>query len=94
MAIKGNKCFQRAEYAEAVDWYERSISSGEMPDWVYWNTSCAYAYLKNIDNVFKYLDQAVEHGFTDVDFFQNSPHFTTLHETEEWNALIEKLTTV
>jgi len=92
MAMKGNKCFQRADYAEAVDWHERSISSGEMPVWVYWNTACAYAYLEDQDNVFKYLDQAVERGFTDVDFYRNSPHFTAFHGTEDWNVLIEKLT--
>lgn len=91
MAMKGNKCFQRGEYAESVDWYERSISGGDMPDWIYWNAACAYATLKDQDKVFKYLSKAVEHGFSDVDFYQNSPHFTAFHDTSEWVDLIAML---
>ena len=91
MAMKGNKCFQRADYAESVDWYKRSISGGDMPVWVYWNAACAYAYLKDQDKVIKYLGQAVEHGFSDVDLTQNSPHFTAFHDTSEWIDLIGEL---
>jgi hypothetical protein len=94
MAMKGNKCFQQSNNEEAVDWYGRSISNGFSSAWLFWNTACAYAYLEDQDQVFEHLDKAVEHGFTDRDFIQKSPHFTAFHGTNAWKDLMDKLAEV
>lgn len=91
MAMNGIMSFQRSDYEESVRWYERSIAQGFSEGWVYWNTACTFAYLGDQEKVFNYLYQAVEHGFTDADFYRNSPHLTALHDTPEWKDLIDQL---
>lgn len=91
LAVNGNASFDRQNYAEAIEWYLKSLENHDAPDWVYWNTACAYAYVDDIRNSFKYLFQAVDRGFSEVEFIMKSKHFTKWHHTQEWAELIGKL---
>lgn len=90
-AVNGNIQIHRHAYQAAVEWYMKSLAGGNAPDWVYWQTACAYAHLDQRDNAFDYLNQAIHHGFTDADHIKNSPHFEKWHNTREWEALVSKL---
>jgi RimJ/RimL family protein N-acetyltransferase len=91
LAVNGNTFFNRQNYAEAIVWYLKSLENDEAPAWVFWNTACAYAHLDDKSASFEYLLQAVERGFSDIEFIRNSKHFTKWHHTQEWVDLISKL---
>lgn len=91
LAVNGNACIEREDFREAVDWFNRAISGGDVPAWVFWNAACAYAHLNEKTNSFQYLNQAVDKGFTDLDYINNSQHFAHWHETPEWTRIIARL---
>lgn len=90
LAVHGNFYLEREEYREATDWYRQAIESGEVPGWVFWNTACAYAYLDQLNLSFEYLDQAIDQGFDDLVYIQESNHFKKWHHTNEWKAFLQK----
>jgi tetratricopeptide (TPR) repeat protein len=91
LAVNGNLQFERNAYQEAINWYLKAIEAGEVPAWVYWNTACAYAHLDQKEAAITNLNQAVELGFTDLEYIQKSKHFIRWHQTEDWKALLHKL---
>jgi RimJ/RimL family protein N-acetyltransferase len=91
LAVNGNLHLERKEYHEATDWYHKAIDFGEVPGWVFWNTACAFAYLDQLDTSFEYLNQAVDRGFNDPAYIQESIHFKKWNHTKEWKELLDKV---
>jgi RimJ/RimL family protein N-acetyltransferase len=91
MGVRGNQHFDKKEYQEATEWYIKAIEENDAPAWIYWITACAYANLDQREKAFEYLDQAINHGFRDIDHIKNSQYFMKWHGTNEWRALIERL---
>ena len=89
--MNGNACFESKEFSKAVTWYTRAINAGEVPNWVYWNTACAYAHLGEKTKSFLFLNQALDKGFTDADYIKKSKHFKLWHASQEWAQLIGRL---
>lgn len=91
MAVNGNSKFEQKAYKEAVEWYQRAINIGEVPAWMYWNTASAYAHLDDKESAFNNLNLAVDKGFRDAEYYQNSPHFERFHGTQEWEHVMDRL---
>jgi RimJ/RimL family protein N-acetyltransferase len=91
LAVNGNVCLRRERYPEALDWFGRSLASAEAPDWAYYGAACAAARLEQADHALRYLDQAIQRGFTHLEFIRSSEHLRYLHDSRRWKELIEKL---
>jgi RimJ/RimL family protein N-acetyltransferase len=88
LAVQGDVCFDRQQYAESLDWLERSFACGQEQGWAYWVAACSAAMLGETEKAFKYLGQAVDKGFADPERLQNSPYLVSLHAHPEWQHLI------
>jgi RimJ/RimL family protein N-acetyltransferase len=93
LATNGYFAHGRAEYAEALAFYEKAFALGEVPDWAYWGAACDAALIGEKDIALKYLNQSIEHGFDDLDDILGSKYLVTLHETEGWQEIIKHLET-
>jgi len=91
LAVNGNVCLRRERYPEALDWFEKALACAGAPDWAYYGAACAAARLEQSDHALRYLDEAVERGFTHVEFIRSSAHLEHLHDSRRWKELIEKL---
>jgi RimJ/RimL family protein N-acetyltransferase len=91
LAGNGYHAHGRGEYAEALAFYEKAFTLGEVPDWAFWGAACDAAMTGQVDKALKYLAEAVEHGFDDVEQIKASKYLVNLHETEGWKALLERL---
>ena len=91
LAKNGYYAHGRAEYSDALVYYEKSLSLGDVPDWVYWGAACDAALTGETAKGFKYLDQAIEHGFDDLEQIQNSKYLVNLHESRNWELILKKL---
>jgi RimJ/RimL family protein N-acetyltransferase len=91
--LAGNGYFAhgRSEYAEALAFYEKSFTLGEVPDRAYWGAACDAAMTGESEKALKYLSQAVEHGFDDLEQIKASKYLVSLHELDGWKALLERL---
>jgi GNAT superfamily N-acetyltransferase len=87
-SANGYECLRRGEFALASAWYERAFVLGRPHKWVYWGAACASAGLGQREVALRYLVQAVDAGFTDVEFIESSPGIASFRGTEEWEALM------
>jgi len=91
LARNGYFAHGRGEYAEALGYYEKSIAMGEVPDWVFWGAACDSALTGETDKALKYLDEAIGRGFDDIDQIRDSKYLISLHETAEWQKILQRL---
>lgn len=89
--VHGNGRFRHRQYHEAIIWYEKAISLGDVPVWLLWNAACAYAHTGKRAQVFTYLAEAIDAGFTDRESLERSEHFQALHGSPQWVALLARL---
>jgi RimJ/RimL family protein N-acetyltransferase len=81
----------RGEFAEALAFYEKSFSLGDVPDWVYWGAACDAALIGETEKGLKYLASAIDHGFDDLENIRGSKFLVNLHDTKGWDEIIERL---
>jgi hypothetical protein len=91
LARNGYFAHGRGEYAEALVFYEKSFLLGEVPDWVYWGAACDAALTGETEKGLKYLSDAIDHGFDDIDHIRESKFLSGLHETNGWKKILERL---
>jgi RimJ/RimL family protein N-acetyltransferase len=91
LANNGYFAHGRGEYALALDFFEKAFKLDEVPDWAYWWAACDAALTGQTEAGLKYLNQAVAHGFDDLEKLLGSKHLISLHETEGWRELIKRL---
>jgi RimJ/RimL family protein N-acetyltransferase len=91
LAQNGYFAHGRADYAEALAFYEKSLALGDVADWVYWGAACDAALTGATEKALKYLEQAIEHGYDDLDHIRGSRYLVSLHDAPGWDALIKKL---
>jgi len=86
LAVQGDVCFDRQQYAEALSWLEKSFAQGQVQGWAYWVAACSAAMLGESEKAFRYLRQAVEKGFVDQERIKSSPHLVSLRNHPEWQS--------
>jgi len=91
LAHNGYFAHGRADYAEALTFYEKSFALGDVSDWVYWGAACDAALIGETEKALNYLQQAIDHGFDDLDNIQESRYLLNLHGTPGWQAIINRL---
>lgn len=91
LATNGYFAHGRSEYKEALAFYEKAATLGDVPDWAYWGAACDAALIGQEDRALKYLNKAVEHGFDDLETILNSKYLFSLHETEGWQDIVKRL---
>jgi tetratricopeptide (TPR) repeat protein len=91
LAVHGNVAFQQERCDQALARYQEAFRSGDAPGWAFWNAACASALLGERAVAMSYLDQALDRGFDDLERLLASDHLTSLHDTEEWQALTQRL---
>ena len=91
LARNGYYAHGRGEYNDALTFYEKSLSFGDVPDWVYWGAACDAALIGETEKGLKYLNVAIDHGFDDIDQIQNSKYLLNLHESICWDLIIKKI---
>ena len=91
LGVHGNRCLGEKHYDEALEWFEKAFALGEAPGWVWWCAALAAAMLERSPEAFAYLDQSINRGFPDRQRLQNSQQLASLHGSEEWSRLLERL---
>lgn len=92
LAEIGLCCFKAKQYKECTQWYEKVFAMGrDYPHYYYHLAALAWAALGNHDTATKYLNIAIDEGWTDIDFTKSCEQFCSLHGTSEWQETIARL---
>ena len=91
LANNGYYAQGRGEFADALAFYDKAVTLGEVPDRLFWGAACAAAQIGESEKALKYLAQAIDHGYDSPDEIKNSKYLVSLHETQGWQEMIKKL---
>jgi RimJ/RimL family protein N-acetyltransferase len=84
--------YRRGEYARTVDYYLQVFKlREENEDYYYHLTASAWAYLGNEGQALKYLREAVQAGWSHVEWTQAQEEFKILHGNPTWNTVLAQM---
>jgi GNAT superfamily N-acetyltransferase len=91
LAAHGSVCLRDGAYDEALAWFEKALSHGEVPAWGYWSAACAAARLGRSGEAFHYLEGAAARGFVRSDLLARSEHLASLRALPAWDVLLARI---
>ena len=92
MAELGWYYYQRGEYAKTVQYYEQVFTlREENPDYYYHLVASAWALLGNKEKACKYLETAVDQGWTRIEWTKQQKEFSILLGMPEWDAVLARM---
>ena len=84
--------FRRREYDRTTQYYERVFASrDDNPDYYYHLAAAAWSALRNRGMAAKYLNLAVDKGWTEPDYTRQVEEFRFLHGTPAWDAVLGRM---
>lgn len=85
--------FQHEDYLKTTQYYEQVFAArADNPDYYYHLAAVAWANLGEADKALTYLNAAVDHGWTEIEWTQRQPGFVLLHGRPEWEAVLARMT--
>ena len=83
--------YNTKEFAKSAELYKAAIQAGDQTAGTFYNAACSFALTGKTDEAFRYLEQAVARGFTNVEHLKKDADLTSLHSNPRWQKLTGKL---
>jgi len=92
LAEMGLSSFRSKKYKKTVECYEKVFAmKDDSPNYYYHLAACAWAALGNRGTAIKYLNTAIDKGWTNLNYTKSCEQFSSLHGTQEWQDALAKL---
>ncbi len=92
LAQMGWSCFKRGEYDRTIDFYQQVFAQrDENPDYYYHLAAAASAALGRKEDALKYLNQAVDRGWSNAEATVQVDEFNILHGAPQWEAVLQRM---
>lgn len=83
--------YNAKEFAKSAELYKAAIQAGDQTPGTFYNAACSFALTGKSEEAFRYLEQAVERNFTNVEHIKKDTDLTSLHSDSRWQQLVAKL---
>lgn len=90
-AVHGNQNYESENFTKALYWYQRALREDKPQTWMAWNAACAAANTGQYDLAFKYLNQAIDLGFSNLDYLLQSEPVCVLKNDRRWQNVIDRI---
>ena len=87
LVVEASTALESKEFTKAAELYVRAIEAGATSPTAAYNAVCCYAHLGRTDDAFKYLNVAIEKGWTDVERLDEDTDLQPLREDERWKEV-------
>jgi tetratricopeptide (TPR) repeat protein len=87
---QANALYKQGDYEAAAQAYSRAIALGATKPDTYYNAACSWSLSGNADRAFGMLEQALEHGYRDVDLFETDTDLNSLRDDPRWGAVVKR----
>jgi hypothetical protein len=84
--------YQSKNYAPSFQFYKEAFVITDTAKSDLYGAACSAALAGNKAEAFKYLDLALENGWLNITHLKIDKDLNGLHNTEKWNAYLEKMT--
>ena len=88
--LRADSAYEAGTFTESARLYEAAIRSGAKSAAVYYNTSCSFARAGNKEKALRYLEQAVDGGWRNVERMQKDSDFVNLRSDLRWQTVFRK----
>jgi transglutaminase-like putative cysteine protease/peroxiredoxin len=85
---KGLENLEGGNYAKAVEYYQKAVTSFPDISGLWYNYACALSRNNNIDAAFKALKKALDLGMTGLDWAKKDPDLENLRRDKRFNELM------
>ena len=85
---EASNAYSEKDFARAAELYLRVLDAGTTWATVPYNTACCYALLGRSDDAFKYLDLALQRGWSDVDHLKGDTDLESLRPDRRWDEIV------
>jgi len=89
---QGGTLYRQGKYAESADAYHAAIEAGAKSPTVFYNAACSNALAGRTDVAFQRLDEALDHGWRDVEHVKADKDFASLHADPRWARTLQLCT--
>jgi hypothetical protein len=86
---KADSCYWVKNYKMAEEFFKLAFTINQEKH--LYNAACTASLANDPDTAFRWLNLAVDKGFTNVDQIKRDPDLNNLHKDERWEALLEKV---
>ena len=86
--IEATDAYRRKDFAGAAERYLRIIDAGTKWPTVPYNAACCFARLARSDEAFKYLELAVQMGWSDAEHIKGDSDFESIHSDKRWDEIV------
>jgi len=86
---KADSCYWVKNYKMAEEFFKLAFTINQEKH--LYNAACTASLANDSDTAFRWLNLAVDKGFTNVDQIKRDPDLNNLHKDERWEALLEKV---
>ncbi len=90
LATKANAAYARKDWKEAAELYAKVAAKDPSDANSFYNAACSYALGGDKEKAFEYLDQAIDHGFGNVENLKGDSDLTSLREDPRWATVVTK----
>ncbi|WP_343658520.1 DUF6624 domain-containing protein [Chryseobacterium sp.] len=88
---EADQLYRAKDYKMSADVYDKAFKiESENPNHLY-NGACSSALAGNTKKAFKWLNQSIEKGWTNLKHLNSDTDLDNLHSKKEWGKTIEKL---
>ncbi|KMQ68723.1 hypothetical protein ACM39_05360 [Chryseobacterium sp. FH2] len=88
---EANKLYETKDYKMSTDLYDKAFKiESKNPSHLY-NGACASSLAGNTKKAFKWLNLAIEKGWTNLKHLNSDTDLENLHSKKEWEKTVEKL---
>jgi carboxyl-terminal processing protease len=67
-----------------------AIQAGDTDGGTFYNAACYFALAGKVDEAFRYLEQAISHGYANPEKYKTDPDLNSLRKDPRWPAILDK----
>ncbi|MCW1735061.1 tetratricopeptide repeat protein [Anaerorudis cellulosivorans] len=86
---KADSCYWVKNYKMAEEYFKLAFTINQEKH--LYNAACTASLANDPDTAFRWLNLAVDKGFTNMEQIKRDPDLNNLHKDERWEALLEKV---
>lgn len=88
---EANIFYDNMEYDKSISKYKEAFKINEKKESDLYNAGCSASLAGDKKLAFKWLNLALENGWTNINHLKNDTDLTALHNSKEWNELEEAM---
>ncbi|MFX1283502.1 MAG: GNAT family N-acetyltransferase [Promethearchaeota archaeon] len=91
LAELGMRLFWKKDFIGSIKLFEEAFSKGKVPVWFYYLAARAHSTLGNIDAAIRWLKEAADLGWENINHTEQCVEFEPIHHLVQWKKILTQI---